>query len=442
MLSRAGATTKGKADRHGAVSRDTNLGRSTLIEAPLEINDRSRRSLKKTKKEKKSAGGKKNGKGGKKGSSKLKKEDDKDYGGGSEEEETEKEPSSGSNLDDEEEEKEEESLEDIDEDEEEKEDQEPLEGDEETEEEPPEEPPSSLACDEEMRGFSRLHGSAWVYPQPYLMAGLDFSGPIVQGALHLPLFTEDAESQGWTFDSESCKWMNLALAPRFRLSYMDSSVFAVELLVPQSKSFHNPKYYSETGIEIFFRDDVDGNFSVSDQAGVVYPLHFEEAEAKGYTEGGCTSYMGGSHYYTLPFEDTNPVNPIYKKYGASGSLQSFSITVGYLNETDTAGFDAGGIPFSGLYGCANVNCNVEGCVEHLKNMSNGATTLEGGAGASTIHLLFGVDPGNFATWSLCQAPFGLCEVFGCSCCGSPDDFLPGNCPATFPPVFPEDDGVN
>jgi hypothetical protein len=298
---------------------------------------------------------------------------------------------------------------------------------------PSESPVLGLVCDETAGGFLGIEGSPWVYPYPRLIAGLDFTDGIA-GALPLPLTTADAEVEDWSFDAASCKWTNLDLAPRFRLSFVDGSFMAVEILA-EAPLLVGASFYTENGLEVLFRDDAEGNFAISDQVGTPYPPTFEGAEAEDWIEGGCAEFMGGSHYYKLPFENSNPITPIYDRYGTSGTLKAFAIIIDYVDGVDGQGLDFMGLnPTSGLFGCAFNHCNAEGCIEDAKASTNGSTDIEVGA-ASTIHLFWDLDPADFTTWPPCQAP--SCRTRECTCCGTPDDSFSGHCPPAWPPVFPE-----
>lgn len=130
-------------------------------------------------------------------------------------------------------------------------------------------------CDEAAGGFLGIEGlPPWVYPFPRLLAGLNFATGTPAAALNFPLTTSDAQVQDWSFNTASCKWSNVDLAPRFRLSFVDGSISAVEILADPAL-ISGAEFYTDTGLGVFFRDNEAGTVAISDQVGTTHPDTFD-----------------------------------------------------------------------------------------------------------------------------------------------------------------------
>ena len=297
-----------------------------------------------------------------------------------------------------------------------------------------------VRCNVSQQGFEYVSNnlsSPWIYPKPRLLGG--FLSPLLTGGLpdsgiEFPLTTADAVSQGWAFDSTTCKWSNSALYSKFKLSYMDNSILSVEIEMDPALFVDSSKYGINTVsgksyYEVFFNDG-ENNFGLSDQNGLVYPLSVTDAVSKqyGYHEGSCVHAMGGYHYYNLPWSDLNAVTPIYDTLGTSQLSSMLIAARSIMSPFTTNGFDNDGFIASGQFACDFNNCNKDGCLEFMKEITSASVALEDQA--TSFHLMWDVDPSNPTTWKSCG---NSCPAGTCSCC---DGLSRTDCAEPYPPVYP------
>lgn len=298
--------------------------------------------------------------------------------------------------------------------------------------------------------LSASSGLAKKFPFPGSYVYLGFTrdqttgGPIATAKI--PVRASQATLEGWT-QSATGEWTN-PFFPLLSLVYGPpaSDPLLAEMMVSGPRAdLVNPTFYEdgENGLGVWKVSFEGKTKSLVEVNGFDIPELVSDAETEGWEEGGCSPFMGGSHYYKEDgaegdWSEVPPLVPIYDKYG-SGNLNSFILLFGNFGTTfgyfpsfpipnNGLGFDGFGIAILSAENCKFNFCNQQDCLDLVAS--------EGDDGLTGMHVMFN-DPADAQEWGTCQEPNPIdCEM-GCTCCGTPSAPIENVCsasPVWLPPI--------